>query len=52
MQVTKNVNGSLTLSIVIGSQYVKHTYYGYTMKQAKIKFRQMLKEKHNTKVCA
>ena len=39
MSVTKNINGSITLSDVVRNQLVAKTYYGYTLREARVDFR-------------
>ena len=34
MNITKNYNGSITISDIIGNYRVKKIYFGYTKKQA------------------
>ena len=43
---TKNRNGSITLTALVGGNsgyYKSQTYYGYTAKEAKQLFRELLK---------
>lgn len=40
--VTKNYNGSLTVSDIINNQYIKKIYIGYSEKQAISLFRKSL----------
>lgn len=43
---TKNPNGSVTLTALVGGTYgyyKSQTYYGYTLKEAKQLFRELLK---------
>lgn len=42
---TKNPNGSITLTALVGGNsgyYKSQTYYGYTLKEAKQLFRELL----------
>jgi len=44
MNITKNLNGSLTVSDLDSSGYLmSETYYGYTRKEATEKFRQAMR---------
>ena len=42
MSITKNYNGSITISDIIGNEYIKQTYYFYSIKDAKRMFKQYL----------
>jgi hypothetical protein len=42
MSITKNYNGSITLSDIKDNQYIKQTYYFYTTKEAKRMFKEYL----------
>jgi hypothetical protein len=42
MSITMNHNGSITISDIIGSEYIKQTYYFYTIKDAKRLFKEYL----------
>ena len=42
MSITKNHNGSITLSDIKDNQYIKQTYYFYTIKDAKRMFKEYL----------
>jgi hypothetical protein len=42
MSITKNYNGSITLSDIKNNQYIKQTYYFYTIKDAKRMFKEYL----------
>lgn len=42
MFVTKNYNGSITISDLVGGFRVAKTYYGYTVNQAKKDFKQVV----------
>jgi hypothetical protein len=42
MSITKNYNGSITLSDIKDNQYIKQTYYFYTIKEAKRMFKEYL----------
>jgi hypothetical protein len=44
MTVTRNLNGSLTISDFVGGWLESMTYYGYTVREAKALFREHLKE--------
>ena len=39
MTVTKNLNGSYTISDIINGYLVSKTYYGYTLKESKRLFK-------------
>ena len=43
MTVTRNINGSITLSIIQGGYRIAKTYYGYTLAEAKALFREYVK---------
>jgi hypothetical protein len=42
MSITRNYNGSITISDIIGNEYIKQTYYFYTIKDAKRMFKEYL----------
>ena len=42
MIISKNYNGSITISDIIGSEYIKQTYYFYSIKEAKRMFKEYL----------
>ena len=42
MSITKNHNGSITLSDIKDNQYIYQTYYFYTIKDAKRLFKEYL----------
>jgi hypothetical protein len=42
MSITINYNGSITISDIIGNEYIKQTYYFYTIKEAKRMFKEYL----------
>lgn len=42
MIISKNYNGSITISDIIGNEYIKQTYYFYTIREAKRMFKQYL----------
>lgn len=42
MSITKNYNGSITLSDIKDNQYIHQTYYFYTIKDAKRIFKEYL----------
>ena len=42
MSITKNYNGSITISDIIGNEYIKQTYYFYTIKDCKRLFKEYL----------
>lgn len=42
MSITKNYNGSITLSELNGSYLITRTYYYYTLKEAKQMFKEYL----------
>ena len=42
MSITKNYNGSITLSDIIDNQLINRTYYGYSIKEAKRMFKEYL----------
>lgn len=42
MSLTINYNGSITITDIIGNEYIKQTYYFYTIKEAKRMFREYL----------
>jgi len=39
MSVTKNLSGTITITGIVSTMYIKKVYSGYTVKQAKDKFR-------------
>lgn len=43
MNITKNINGSLTVSDIINGHLVSKTYYGYNIKEAKNIFKEETK---------
>jgi hypothetical protein len=43
MLVTKNYNGSITISDIKDNQYYNQTYYFYSLREAKKLFKQFLK---------
>lgn len=45
MFVTKDYNGSITVSDIVGGLRVKQTYYGYSESQAKKNFKELLKNR-------
>ena len=44
MTITRNRNGSLTISDIVGTQYIHRTYYGYTRREAISLFRAYRRE--------
>ena len=42
MIISKNYNGSITISDIIGNEYIKQTYYFYSIKDAKRLFKEYL----------
>lgn len=42
MSITRNYNGSITLSDIIHNQLINRTYYGYSIKEAKKMFKEYL----------
>ena len=42
MSITRNYNGSITISDIIGNEYIKQTYYLYTIREAKRMFKEYL----------
>lgn len=42
MSLTINYNGSITITDIIGNEYIKQTYYFYSIKEAKRMFKQYL----------
>jgi hypothetical protein len=36
---TKNNNGTITISDIVNNQYIKQTYIGYSVKEAKKRFK-------------
>lgn len=42
MSLTINYNGSITITDIIGNEYIKQTYYFYTIKEAKRMFKEYL----------
>jgi len=42
MSITRNYNGSYTISDIRDNQYIKQTYYFYTLKEAKRMFKEYL----------
>ncbi len=44
MTVTRNLNGSLTLSTIAAGHLVQQTYYGYTKREAQRLFRTHIRE--------
>jgi Holliday junction resolvasome RuvABC DNA-binding subunit len=44
MTITRNHNGSYTISTIASNRYVHQTYYGYTKADAKTIFRHWLKQ--------
>jgi hypothetical protein len=42
MSITKNYNGSITLSDIKDNQYIKQTYYFYSIKDCKRLFKEYL----------
>ena len=39
MTITRNINGSISVSTIIDNYLVTRTYFGYTIKQAKLLFK-------------
>jgi hypothetical protein len=42
MSLTINYNGSITITDIIGNEYIKQTYYFYSIKEAKRMFKEYL----------
>jgi hypothetical protein len=42
MTTTKNNNGTITISDIVNNQYIKQTYIGYSIKEAKKRFKKFV----------
>ena len=44
MIISKQNNGSVRISDIINNQYLYQTYYGYSLRECKSKFKQYIKK--------